>query len=181
MFDVKVSTEIKLHCQTLLQDHNFGNRGVADGNKSEQLTGLIGQNVMHMKFDLPLMDGKGGFDDGEDINFNNLRIDIKTMGRNVSVKPFYVHNFIGLQKNYNTDVYIFCSFNKKSDVLTVCGWVTKEQHRNRANFFPKGTTRKRTDGTTFKTKADLYEIRNDELNDVANFEDLKQQLNQLQL
>lgn len=181
MFDIKVSKEIKSHCKELVNKHNFGNRGIADGNRSEQLTGLIGQNILLQLFGFPLMDGEGGFDNGEDINFNNLSIDVKTMGRTVSMKPFYVHNFIGLQKHYPTQVYIFCSYNKKSEILTICGWVTKKQHRNRAEFFPKGTWRIRTDKSRFQTKADLYEIRNDALNDVSNFEDLKQQLNQLEL
>jgi len=181
MFDIKISSKIKNHCEELIRIYNFGNRGIADGSQSEQLTGLIGQNVLHDLFELPLMDGKGGFDDGEDINFNNLTIDVKTMGRTVSMKPFFVHNLIGLQIHYPTQVYIFCSLNKDTEVLTVCGWVTKEQHRNRAEFFSKGTWRTRTNGTKFSTKADLYEIRNDALNDVTNFEDLKQQLNQLQL
>lgn len=181
MFDIKVSFNIKAHCKELITHHNFGNRGVADGSKTEQLTGLIGQNTLQELFGLPLMNGEGGFDNGEDICFNNLSIDIKTMGRTVPMKPFYVHNFVALQEHFATQVYIFCSYNKKNDVLTVCGWVTKKQHRNRAKFYPKGTERKRTNGTSFFTKADLYEIRNDELNDIANFEDLKQQLNQLKL
>lgn len=181
MFDINISKEIKTHCEDLLKNHNFGNRGVSDGNASEQLTGLLGQNILHQLFGLPLMDGKGGFDNGEDINFNNLSIDVKTMGRKVTMKPFYVHNLIGLQEHYPTQVYIFCSYNKKTDVITVCGWVTKEQHRKRAKFYPKGTVRTRSDSTSFKTKADLYEIRNDALNAITDFEDLKRQLNQLQL
>ena len=72
MFNIKVSSKIKNHCKALIKVHNFGNRGVADGNKSEQLTGLIGQNTLQDLFGFPLMDGKGGFDNGEDINFNNL-------------------------------------------------------------------------------------------------------------
>lgn len=181
MFDITISKEIKTHCEYLMKHHNFGNRGIADGNYGEQLTGLIGQNTLQQLFDFPLMDGKGGFDNGEDINFNNISIDVKTMGRTVNMKTYYVHNLIGLQEHYPTQVYIFCSYNKKTNTLTICGWVTKEQHRKRAKFYPKGTVRTRSNTTTFNTKADLYEIRNDALNDVTNFEDLKQQLNQLQL
>jgi hypothetical protein len=33
------------------------------------------------------------------------------MGRTTDVRDYYVNNFLGIQLKYNTDVYIFCSFN----------------------------------------------------------------------
>ncbi|NOX86724.1 MAG: hypothetical protein GXO86_12300, partial [Chlorobi bacterium] len=46
----------------------------------------------------------------------------------------------------------------------------------RASFYEKGSIRKRSDGTTFETFADLYEIENRKLNDVSSFNDLTKQL-----
>lgn len=176
MFRVKVSTDIIKYCKALLSKHNFGQRGIADGNYSEQLTGLIGQCTVLKLFDMPLMTGEKGFDGGEDLVFNGKIIDVKTMGRTTEVRDYYVNNFIGLQKDYKTDIYIFCSLNKKTNFLTVCGWVTKAELFERAKFYKKDSKRYRSDGTYFKTKADLYEINNTDLNQVNSLLGLKNKL-----
>jgi hypothetical protein len=54
--------------------------------------------------------------------------------------------------------------------------VTKQELLDNASFYPNGSIRTRTDGTTFETKADLYEIANDKLNQVNSIEDLQDSL-----
>ncbi len=142
----------------------------------QQLTGIIGQSVIMNMFGLGYIDGSTGFDDGVDINFHGIKVDVKTMGRTTDVRDYYVNNFIGLQINFNTDVYIFCSFNKTNRKLTVCGWIKKDDFLRKSSFYPKGTFRTRSDGTAFKTFADLYEISNKDLNDVDSIEELKSQI-----
>lgn len=173
MIQIKVTPEIIDYAKNLLKKFNFGQRGVADGNYSEQLTGLIGQCTIQQLFGQPLMTGESGFDNGEDLVLNGKRIDVKTMGRTTEVRDYYVNNFIGLQKDYLTDIYIFCSLNKRTKVLTVCGWVTKDQLFERADFFKKGSKRFRSDGTYFETKADLYEIGNKKLNQAKTPQELR--------
>lgn len=176
MFKVKVSDAIIQHCMRQVEIHNFGQRYTANGTKEQQLTGIIGQSVIMQLFGLPLVDGNSGFDGGVDITYNGITIDVKTMGRTTDVRDYYVHNFVGLQMYLNPDAYIFCSFNKTNNELTVCGWVTKEQFKERSLFFKKGSTRKRSDGTEFKTFSDLYEIPNRELNDIESIEQLKRDI-----
>ena len=94
------------------------------------------------------------------------------MGRTTDVRSNYVNNFIGLQMKFNTDLYIFCSLNKNTEELTICGWIPKSEFVKKASFYPKGTIRRRSDGTTFSTFADLYEIQNTELYDVFSIQDL---------
>lgn len=101
------------------------------------------------------------------------------MGRRADPKPDYVNNFIGLQKNYRTDTIIFCSLNRSTDVLTVCGWIEKGELPKKTAFFPKGTRRYRDDGTCFVTKADLFEIRNTELSSPCSFDELCSDLKKL--
>ena len=127
-------------------------------------------------FGLPLINGSTGFDNGEDIKYNDLVIAVKTMGRNCDVRPDFVNNLFGLQKEYNTDIYVFTSTNKITNVLTVCGWVDKKQFLEKASIFPEGSTRYRSDGTKFKTYAELYEINNQDLFQVSSIDDLKKQL-----
>lgn len=94
-------------------------------------------------FGLGLIDGADGFDNGKDISYKGLVIDVKTMGRTVDVHP---------------DIY--SSLNKRNFELTVCGWISKSELFAKAVKFPKGSIRKRSDGTEFRTFSDLYEISN---------------------
>ena len=176
MFTIAVEHTIIEHCKTVLAKHNFGKRFNANGTKEQQLTGIIGQSVVMNFFDQGFVDGSSGFDEGVDLVFNNKTIDVKTMGRTTSVKPGYTNNFLKLQDYFKTNLYIFCSYNKKKQVLTICGWIAKDDFINKRRFYPKGSIRTRFDKTTFTTFADLYEIDNTDLNNVNSISDLKRQL-----
>ena len=176
MFDLLIPSSVVFHCMNQLKKYNFGQRGTADGNYEQQLSGIVGESLVREAFALPLVDGSTGYDDGYDILYYGLKIDVKTMGRTTTVKIDYVNNFIGLQKNNGADYYIFTSYNKKLNLLTICGWLDKETLLSTANFYKKDTIRKRDDGTTFKTFADLYEMSNDKLNQADDMQDLKNQL-----
>jgi hypothetical protein len=181
MFGDYVPKSIIELSQKQVDKYNFGKRGYADGNKLEQLTGIIGQNTLMALFKVGSVDGELGFDGGYDFIYNNLKIDVKTMGRTVEPKSRYVNNFIAVQTKFSPDAYIFCSYNKKTTYLTVCGWVTKKQFLDRAEWFKAGSTRTRDDKTTITLKADLYEIKNINLNKVSNFKDLKVQLGEVRV
>ena len=176
MFKIKVKKDITEHCKQQLEKYNFGQRGYADGTPEQQLLGIIGQTVILDLFNLPWIDGSEGFDGGVDLVFNDISIDVKTMGRTTDVRPYYVNNFIGLQKKYIVDAYIFASFNKKTDELTIVGWLPKTLLEEKADFFPKGSYRIRSNGTKFRTFTDLYEIKNSDLFDVVSIDDLKKQI-----
>lgn len=180
MFTLKVSEELLEHCKKQIQQFNFGTRSTANGNKEQQLTGIIGQSALMELFNFGFVDGTTGFDYGIDLVYENLTIDIKTMGRNTDVRKTYTNNFLKLQDYFNTDIYIFCSFHKSKNELTICGWIDKKTFAQKRKYFPKGTYRTRNDGTTFSTFADLYEIDTVDLNDVISIEDLKIQLNNYQ-
>jgi len=176
MFTIRVASTLIEHCQHLVKTLNFGNRYTANGNEEQQLTGIIGQSVVMEAFGLGYVDGKSGFDNGVDLIINSTKVDVKTMGRTTDVKRNYTNNFLKLQDYFETDVYIFCSYHKLKNEVTVCGWIDKSNFIDKRKLFPKGTTRTRNDGTTFVTFADLYEIDNVQLNDVNSFDELKNQL-----
>ena len=177
MFKIKVDEILIEYCESQVEKYNFGKRVSANGNKEQQLTGIIGQSVVMNLFNQGNVNGADGFDGGVDILYNNKTIDVKTMGRNTEVKLNYTNNFLKLQDYFKTEIYIFCSYHKTKKELTLCGWIEKSDFINKRKYYPKGTERKRFDGTTFKTFADLFEIDNNELNQVNNIEELKQQLN----
>lgn len=172
MFKLRVPERIINHCKNQVALYNFGQRSFANGSQDQQLTGIIGQCVLMELFGWPLIDGATGCDGGFDIVFKSLRIDVKTMGRTTDVRPYYVNNFLAVQFGFDNDLYIFCSLNKNKNELTVCGWLPKDKFTEKAKYYPKGTIRTRSDGTTFPTFADLYEIVNADLYDVDSFEDM---------
>ena len=176
MITIKVTEQIELHCIDQVEKFNFGKRIDANGNKEQQLTGIIGQSVVMQLFGLDLVDGTTGFDDGVDLVFDNKTIDVKTMGRSTDVKPSYTNNFVKLQDYFKTEIYIFCSFNKIKKELTICGWIDKDSFVSKRNFYEKGSKRTRLDGTELTIFTDTYEIDNVHLNDANSIEELKTQL-----
>ena len=177
MIKIKVTDEILHHCKKQLESYNFGKRSTANGTKLQQLTGIIGQSVVMNLFNQGLINGNEGFDNGIDIFYNHLKIDVKTMGRTTRVRSNYTNNFLKLQDYFETELYIFCSYHKIKQELTICGWVDKKDFIKKRRFYPKGSTRKRFDQSTFTTFADLYEIDNQQINAISSIDDLKEQLN----
>ena len=116
------------------------------------------------------IDLKAEFDGGWDLEHKGLKIDVKTTGRRVPPREWYVHNLIGFQKDFDCDAYIFCTLNKQTYELTVDGWITKEDFFEKAEKFKKGTLRTRQDGTKLKLKATGYEIK---ITDLQPIETLK--------
>jgi len=171
MITIPLDQNIIYYCRGLLKNNNFGQRGIADGNQSEQLRGIVGQCMVMDLLGLALME-TDGFDKGIDFTFNGKTYDVKTMGRTVDPEDYYVNNLIRHQINYKVDRYIFCSLNKIKMNLTICGWIDKDKFAEKANFYPLGMERTRSDGTSFKTKADLYEIPNNLLNQINSINDL---------
>lgn len=161
---------------TQLVDHyGFGRRRFANGNRTEQIVGITGELMIRDLFGMDELE-PDGFDGGYDIHFGNRLIDVKTMGRTVEPKEEFVNNLMAVQINYKATHYIFCSLNKKTRVLTVCGWATKQEIKEKGELFIEGMPRKRSDGTSFIAKASLYEIKNSSLNRVYTPSELIQQL-----
>jgi len=135
----------------------------SDGTAEQQLVGVIGQNMINIALGKPLMREDLGFDDGVDFEIYGLRIDVKTVGRTSDPKPHYVNNLLGSQIKFECDAYLFLSFNKTSAAMTFCGWSTKEMFLDCATLYAKDSIRYRADGSSFRLKADNFEIENSKL------------------
>lgn len=170
MLEIEVTEEIKKYAEEQVEQYNFGQRGVADGTKEQQIVGIIGQTVVQDLLGLAWPEGSNGFDNGVDLILNNKKVDVKTMGRTVEMRDYFVHNFIALQLNYDVDILIFCSFNKRTNKLTICGFINKNDLHEKARFFKKGEERRRSDGSTFKLFTDLYEIPQSQLEPINSIE-----------
>lgn len=165
---IDIPKQLKLKCWNYLKNNNMGNRHSANGNKENQLVGLLGEVLTKQVFNIEHK-FSSGFDGGFDFLYNNKKVDVKTMGRNVFMKDEYVHHLIAFQDKFDCEIYIFNSLNKKNNILEICGWVTKDQLLQRSKFIKKGTERKRNNGTTFLLKTDGYFIKNNQLNNIKEF------------
>lgn len=178
MFSIRVSEAILNHGKRQVELHDFGKRFTANGTKEQQMTGIIGETQMDELFRLPWVDGANGFDGGLDIPFAKLALNVKTMGRTVDrLMPNYACNFCELQLYFKVDGYIFCSFNKLTYNLTVCGWCTKPELVERSIVRkPDEIVSRGSKNDTFKVASTLREIQIQHLRDVFSIEDLKNQL-----
>lgn len=168
MIVVRADDEQKYYTKTQVDSFDFGKRGKGDGNKDEQFTGILGQVMIADLLGFPRPNGLAGYDNGYDLSIFGKRVDVKTMTRTVPMRDDFVHNLIGYQKDYALDYYIFCSFNKKTDELTICGYISKKDFLIKSKYYSEGTKRYRTDGSFLISKAHLYEISQKDLNQINN-------------
>lgn len=171
---IEVEKELIEKIEKYLKNHNLGNRGFEDGNSRKQKVGLIGELVVYkyLKGEFPdLNDRADGFDSGFNIKSNGKLIDVKTMERSSYVRPNFVNNFYLIQESHLADTIAFCSFNSVSNILEICGCIPKNELAKRGIFYAAGTTRVRTDGTSFKFRQDNYEVENKDLDDIDILKD----------
>ena len=165
MIKLEIPLGLKMKCWEHIKSNNMGNRFDFNGSMEQQYVGLIGENMVRNYLGLPYSFSVG-FDGGYDFIFNGNKVDVKTMGRSVDPKSHYVNNFVAYQREFDCDIFYFTSINKKTSTISLCGWIWKKDFILEASYFEKDSTRKRDDGTTFKTQAPLYEISNDKLNPI---------------
>lgn len=151
-----------------LNTNNIGNRSFGNGNKRNQLVGLIGEFTTYKYFFNFYPNFKIGFDGGIDFIYKDKKIDVKTMERKGFVKPNYVNNFYHCQKDYDSDTLIFCNYNNIQNVIEICGWIPKSELDTKAIYYPKDTIRTRFDGSEFKLNQSIYEIEMKDLNSIEN-------------
>lgn len=162
---IKLDEAFKQDVWRNLQEVDLGNRGVADGNKKDQFTGMLGEITVKKVFGIShVWDNE--FDGGYDLKLGDMKFDVKTMCRNVDPQPDYVFNVLEFQKDLDSDAYIFCSINQRTNMLYICGWISKEEFFKKAEKFEKGKKRKRKDGSKMKLKANNFEIKISELNSI---------------
>lgn len=165
-YKVRFTDEERLYAGSLVKKVNFGNRkSGANGNFEMQYTGLLGEVVLADLLNIPRPNGlKPGYDDGIDFLIHGIAIDLKTMGRDFDYREKFVNNLICSQVDHwgnKANVYLFASINKKTRKMEFIGWIKKRTIQLGAKgvvVCKKGQVRTRADGTTFETRADMYEI-----------------------
>jgi hypothetical protein len=164
---IDIPKKEKLRIWAWVKKHNTANRGKFDGNLEKQFLGKLAESMVCEYMtgkELELKDD--GFDGGVDFVFEGIKVDVKSMGRNVFTKEHYENNFIDDQKEYKTDMLVFTSINKKKQVLEICGWLSKEEFLEVAEFHKQGQKIYRDDGSSFENETGLWTCKNSQLKDI---------------
>ncbi len=161
----RVPEKITQAVAEFLSSHNIANRGEFDGSYQNQFDGKVGECVVYSRLFKKMLNlnGGDGFDGGVDIRYKGFTIDVKTMGRKTYTRDSSANNFTDLQKKYPTDILVFCSFNKKENILEICGWIFKCELEEKGLFRSKGSSVMRGDGLSFICDTDMWEVSNDKL------------------
>lgn len=171
MFNIDVTDADLKFATEQVSKKNFGRRHSFNGNTNQQLAGILSETILYRI----LLNKYPDYDKFNvvDININNKSIDVKTMRRRVFMQDHYAHNFVAYQKDFKVDILLFTSLNYSEHILQVCGWLPKDKFLEKAKYFKMGELRYRDDGTSFPTRAPLFEITQQELNPIDNLDDLK--------
>ena len=173
MINVEINNDDRQKAVEVLKYKNFGNRSSGfNGNYEKQYTGLIGDLTVHrlLKKDPPNYN-EGRID--TDILVNDDEVGVYSMLRKHAMRYDWVQNFVGYQKEISSDVLLFVNINRNTKTVQLCGWLDKKNFLDTADFYNKGDLRTRDDGTSFKTYAPLYEIKQEKLNKLNDIKDLK--------
>jgi hypothetical protein len=165
MIKCLIQSELYEHCRRLATRHNIGRRSFGNGTMEQQMAGMIGESYVRELFGFAWMNDAdcNGSDPGYDLKCDMLKIDVKTMVITYTYepRPEFVNNVMAEQCNtFKPEIYIFCTFNHQTRMLTICGYVTRKQFERRREFFPAGSKRPRTNGTVLTMDRDTYEIKN---------------------
>lgn len=161
---------------------NFGKRGFDDGNKTQQLHGIIAQNSMALAFGFPFVKPSDTWDGGWDFKIHSEKIDVKNASRTVTPKPQYEALVVSDQVRYDVQIYLFTSYNHRRNELTICGWLTKDQFLKKARLYKRGDIIERDNNTTFTCRLNTHQIYYYQLNGLANsLEQLKEDIEEYSL
>jgi hypothetical protein len=178
MIKIIVTQKQKQFAEDYILSHNISKRGIYDGSLKDKFTGTIGEKVIYDALKLEKNDITN-FDNGIDLTLNKLLIDIKTKVRRFKTESWFAWNIPLSQFNnpqYKNNSYLFCSFNDKNDILTIEGWITKEEAIKRCLYLPKGAYRLKSNGQKFPSDkgypCEVIELVQSALFPLESFEDL---------
>lgn len=170
MIQVKMNHAMKMRAWDYLKENNIANRGTFDGSKKDQFVGLLGEMAVWDFLDLypqKTWNTTGQWDGGVDlVSSYGLTFDIKTIRRTVDPKPHFEVNVLESQMSYDVESYIFCSVNERTSIVTICGFIFKNDFIRDAEYIAKGMERMRDNGTPLKYRASTYLMKISELIDI---------------
>jgi hypothetical protein len=93
-----------------------------------------------------------------EINGKDVQIEVRTKGRNVDPQPDYECCTDSIKPHF---VYVFISFNKKTDTVSVLGYANWDNFKEHAQVTLKGNT-----NSNFQNKVNEFNIKIKHLNNI---------------
>ena len=160
-----------------------GNK-VRSGNINEQIDGQMGGLVVQDQFDCI----RGTRTDGGTLVLHGKKIWVKTKirGRNdkndtqSNMKEEWAHNlFLEQAAQFEFDILLFLNYNKRRNVIQVCGWLTKDEFLKRAILIKAGERFPNTWPPLYNRKGHTLQILQSNINKIDSwdkFEDIMRKL-----
>lgn len=166
---IPVDAELYNACLDSVQK-NLCSRGANDnssGNFMQQLYGNIAENLVRRQLGIEEKIGYlDGPDAGWDIEYAGLKIDIKTTIYNEDPQPYHEYHVPIYQMRYSNDAYIWCNYNTTTDVVTVCGFISKPTFIFVRKELPKGTRKEEPNGKSYTARYTSYYVTYNELKQI---------------
>lgn len=172
MITIQIEEQVIIDAAQYVDKRVIGKRKSFNGNRKNQVVGICAEFMIADLLGIERPKGDG-FDGGWDIQIGNKFIDIKTIGTTSKVKPEHWNNVIGQQIEYKNTHYLFCSLNTYNRLLTICGFITKDDFLKKATYNKEGDIIMRSDGSELKLGAPNYGIQNKDLIQINSIAELK--------
>ena len=127
MINIKLENSVIEYSREYHFKNNLGKRGFFDGNSTQQFIGIVAENTIRKYYGFEFMKSTGNWDGGFDIFWNGYKTDIKSSSRNSYPKEHWHHVVFEPQIKHQAEAFIFSSINLKEKVLTITGWITKQE------------------------------------------------------
>jgi len=172
MFSINVPYDIVEYSTELVEAVNFGVRGKQDGSKAQQLIGIISQNAVLHKLEMPLVTASRESKE-YDFILNGKRVDVKSYKTFGRPRPDHEGFVVKEQIHYDLDTYLFGAYLIGERVLIVCGWLPKDEFIKNSRYVKKGDVFRLDNGNDFTARLNAYHIKNYQLNDLKSIKQLK--------
>jgi hypothetical protein len=178
MFKAKIPGFLAREANNFCRAHSLGRRGDgSDGTFTHQLVGTICENAVRFAFGQPMLSYTGESDGGADIVIAGHRVDIKSTRIDRDVREYHTHAVPESQIHFDTEIYLFCALDTTRMVMTVTGYLPKEEFMWLAKRNAKGDVSVTPNGKTFVNRHTTYEVKvGDLISDFANFDELQDKM-----
>ena len=171
MIHLQTKQSIIEHCRDLVEKINYGKRGFADGKKKRQFLGMICENTVRDYYGVELSKPSEGWDGGWDFMWKGMKTDVKSTAYKGKPKTNHRYRVIEDQMRYDAECFIFAYFNELERIVSITGWITKDDFLKKSVYNKKGDKMMARFDRYFYSDSNSYQLKILDLNPpLYNFE-----------
>lgn len=158
MIELKITPEMVSSARAEAQELGSLRNSITSGEGN--VAGFIGELLVADFYGATRVSGNRNYD----MTVGDLRVDVKTKRRTVEPAPHYFATVAAYNTKQECDYYVFTSVLTTLDFGWICGWLSKDEFFEKAQFFRKDDPDPSGQfGWTFT--ADCYNVPLSELKD----------------